>query len=456
MKGNLCDSLSPTLTNERCEPQISIKEKCIIHKELNFDQIIALEKIAEHVKLHKPYLYGRTEISIFSKDKGEVILVDDEIADLNEEIFTTNEWREEDKKRIPIYLGINNKVGIVTIEGKKILSESYLEDLVQFYAGRPYSCFPNDLVPDGFLIINLEGEIVGTNYTADSILFRLGLKELSFSELVVTLGFNRGDIDEYINQPVFLAHNLSIEQFNLILIVNPLFAGKKFVGALVILSDISSVKRIEKELMEKHTVIKEIHHRVKNNLQTITSLLRLQMRRTNSKVVEKILNQSINRILSIALIHEALSKQNFEVVNIKETSYNILQTILSNMVDPSQNITGEISGTEVILPATVASNVSLCITELIQNAVEHAFITRSEGNIRVTVGREQDEILITVEDNGIGISSDKVRNGGQLGTQILDSIIRSKLKGEFSLESHRYGTKAFIRFPSLYHEEGER
>lgn len=180
------------------------------------------------------------------------------------------------------------------------------------------------------------------------------------------------------------------------------------------------------------------------------------MRRTNSKIAEKILNQSINRILSIALIHETLSKQNFEVVNIKQTSYNILQTILSNMVDPSQKITGEISGIEVFLPATVASNVSLCITELIQNAVEHAFTTRSEGNIRVTVGREQDEVIITVEDNGIGISTDKVRNGGQLGTQILDSIIRSKLKGEFSLESYRYGTKACMRFPSSHHEEVER
>jgi len=436
---------------------LSIKEKCLIHNELKFDQIIALEKIIEHVELQKPYLYDRTEISIFSKDKREVILVDNDNRDFDEEILATNEWSEEDKNRIPIYLGINNKVGIVTIEGKEILSENYLEELLQFYAGRPYSYFPaNNLVPDGFLIVNLEGEIMGTNYTADSILFRLGFQDLSFSELVVILGFSRGDIAKYIDQPVFLALNLSIEQFDIILIVNPLFARKKFVGALVILSDISSVKRIEKELMEKHTVIKEIHHRVKNNLQTITSLLRLQMRRTNSKVVEKILNQSINRILSIALIHEALSKQNFEVVNIKETSYNILQTILSNMVDTNQNITGEISGIEVFLPATVASNVSLCITELIQNAVEHAFVTRSEGNIRVTVGREDDEVFITVEDNGIGISSDKVRNGGQLGTQILDSIVRSKLKGEFSLESYRYGTKAFIRFPSSYHKEVKR
>ncbi|HBW37617.1 sensor histidine kinase [Desulfosporosinus sp. BICA1-9] len=431
-------------------------EKCLIHNELKFDQIIALEKITEHVKLHRPYLYVRTEISIFSKDKQEVILGDDN-NDLSEGLFADNKWSEEDKKTIPIYLGINNKIGNVTIEGKKVLAENYFEDIKQFYTGRPYSYSPvNDLVPDGFLIINSKGEIVSTNYTADCILFRLGFQDLSLSDLVVAMGFSKGDIAKYINQPVFLALNLSIEQFDIILIIIPLFAGEKFLGAQLILSDRSSVKRIEKELMEKHTVIKEIHHRVKNNLQTITSLLRLQMRRTNSKVVEKILNQSINRILSIALIHEALSKQNFEVVNIKQTSYNILQTVLSNMVDSNQNITGEISGTEVFLPATVASNVSLCITELIQNAVEHAFITRSEGNIRIAVRGEKDEVIITVEDNGIGISSDKVQNGGQLGTQIVDSIIRRKLKGEFSLESYRYGTKACMRFPSSYREEGER
>ncbi len=423
---------------------MSIGEKCLNHNELKFDQIIALEKIAEHVELQSHYLYSHTKVSIFSNDREDNLGLKDSI-DFTEEIT------------IPIYLGINNKVGTVTLEGKKTLAENYLEELGQFYTGRPHSYFPvNDLVPDGFLIINSVGELVCTNYTADSILFRLGFNELSLSELVVALSFSQEDIVSYLSQPVFLALNLSIEQFDIILIINPLFAEKKFVGALAIISDRSSVKRIEKELMEKHTVIKEIHHRVKNNLQTITSLLRLQMRRTNSKVVEKILNQSINRILSIALIHEALSKENFEVVNIKQTSYNILQTVLSNMVDPNQNITGEISGTEVFLPATVASNVSLCITELIQNALEHAFISRSEGNIRVTVSREQDEVFITVEDNGIGISSNKGQNGGQLGTKIVENIIQRKLKGEFSLESNRYGTKACVRFPSSCHEEDER
>lgn len=424
---------------------MNISEKCLIHDELTFDQVIALEKIAEHVELQRTYLYSSTEISILSKEPQETVLVVNDGNDLTE------------VKTIPIYLGINNKVGTVTIEGKKTLAENYLEDLMQFYTGRPNSYLPlNDLVPDGLLIINYEGEIVSTNDTANSILSRLGFQDLSLSELVVELGFSQKDIAIYISQPAFLALYLSIEQFDIILIINPLFAEQKLVGALVILSDRSSVKRIEKELMEKRTVIKEIHHRVKNNLQTITSLLRLQMRRTNSKVVEKILNQSINRILSIALIHEALSKQNFEVVNIKQTSYNILQTVLSNMVDPNQNITGEISGTEVFLPATVASNVSLCITELIQNALEHAFISRSEGNIRVTVRRESNEVFITVEDNGIGISSNKVQNGGQLGTKIVENIIQRNLKGGFSLESNRYGTKACVRFPSSYHEEDER
>lgn len=440
---------------------MSINEKCLIHTELKLihtelksDQIIALEKIIEHVQLLQSHLYDSTVLSLYGKNQQEVVLMD--TRDCSQDNYTTSAWSEADKTTIPIYLGIGNKVGIVTIAGKKELPAGYLEDLVKLYLGMPYSYFPaNDLIPDGFLIINLEGEIQCTNFIADSILFRLGFQGLSFRELAAALGFSQADIAKYMNQPVFLALNLTIEQFDIMLIVNPLFAGKKFVGALIILSDISSVKRKEKELMEKHTVIKEIHHRVKNNLQTITSLLRLQMRRTNSKVVEKILNQSINRILSIALIHEALSKQNFEAINIKQTSYNILQTVLSNMIDQSQNITGEISGTEVFLPASVASSVSLCITELIQNAVQHAFISRSEGNIRLAVGREQDEVFITVEDNGIGISSDKVLHGGQLGTQIVDNIIRRKLKGEFSLESYHYGTKACMRFPSSYHEEVE-
>lgn len=423
---------------------MKIKERCLLHNDLKFDQIIALEKITEHMELHRQYLYKNVEISIFGKDKEG-------------EGNQSGGLPGENKKTIPIYLGVNNKVGIVTIEEKERLDENDFADLMQFYAGRSYAYFPaNDLIPDGFLIINYKEEIICTNYIADSIFFRLGFQKLSFHEIIAVLGLSREDIVNYLNEPAFLTVNLSIEQFEIMLIINPCFAGHKFLGVQVILSDRTSVKRMENELMEKHTVIKEIHHRVKNNLQTITSLLRLQMRRANSKVVEKILNQSINRILSIALIHEALSKQNFEVVNIKQTSYNILQTVLSNMVDSNQNITGEISGTEVFLPATVASNVSLCITELIQNAVEHAFITRSQGNIRIAVGRERDEVFIIVEDNGVGISSDKVQTGGQLGTQIVDNIIRRKLKGEFTIKNNRYGTKACIRFPSSCLEEVEK
>lgn len=253
--------------------------------------------------------------------------------------------------------------------------------------------------------------------------------------------------EDSLNKPAFLGTLFQIDQFDVSMIFNPLFVNGEFQGILLIVSDLTLIKKKEKELIEKSTVIKEIHHRVKNNLQTITSLLRLQMRRTNLKIAEKVFTESINRILSIALIHEALSKQDLEVINIKQTSYNILQMILSNMVDPNKDIRGEVSGDDIYLTATIASSLSLCITELIQNAVEHAFVNLTEGNIRISVEENNNEIIIIVKDNGIGVTTAKIENESSLGMQIVKTIIQQNLKGEFSLEGQRYGTIALIRFP---------
>lgn len=221
------------------------------------------------------------------------------------------------------------------------------------------------------------------------------------------------------------------------------------------MSDLTLIKKKERELIKKSTVIKEIHHRVKNNLQTITSLLSLQMRRTNSEKVEKAFNESINRILSIAIIHEVLSHQELEIINLKQTVYKILEMILANMVPPNKAINGEICGQDIYLNALQASNLSLCITELVQNAVEHAFTNQTEGIIRITVEKNEDEVEVTVKDNGGGIQSGEVQNVRSLGMQIVDTITQNNLNGRFFIEGSRAGTSAHIVFPAGSKEGGD-
>ena len=119
----------------------------------------------------------------------------------------------------------------------------------------------------------------------------------------------------------------------------------------------------------KSAVIQEIHHRVKNNLQTIASLLRLQARRSNSMEVKEALKESVNRILSISVVHEFLSQQGDENIDVMEVTKNILQLIQQNMLDSHFKLETEFIGETIILPSKQASNLALIINELILNVI---------------------------------------------------------------------------------------
>lgn len=437
---------------------MGVPEKCLIHTDLKSDQIAVLEKMMEHFAFLQPYYqkmilvingHHRQAVLITSKDKAEIVSYDHPKVqtwfDAQDGFCFTDKGKE---KRAPLYFGKTNVVGMVVYQEKLSHQEENLEKLLHLCRRVPEFFHPTDyLVPDGIVVFDASGISQYQNFVADSIFQRLGFKGMTLKELVPSLEISQPQFESFLNKPAFLGTLLQIKQFDVSMVFNPLFMEEKFIGVLLIISDLTLIKKKEKELIEKSTVIKEIHHRVKNNLQTITSLLRLQMRRTNLKLAEKVFTESINRILSIALIHEALSKQDLEVINIKQTSFNILQMILSNMVDPNKKIHGEVSGDDIYLTATTASSISLCITELIQNAVEHAFVNITEGNIRISVEQNKEDIMIMVKDNGVGVSTAKIQNESSLGMQIVNTIIQHNLKGEFSVEGQRYGTVACIRFP---------
>lgn len=427
---------------------MGIREKCLIHTDLKSDQIAILEKMIEHFTFLQPY-YKDMSLLINGKSDNRVLISSKNTAEILRSYNPQIESRPgSNSKRAPLYIDKANIIGEVVYQECSCGLSDNLDKLLDLCFRVPDSFHPiNYLVPDGLAVFDAFGQLRYVNFVAENIFHRLGFAGMSLNELAHSLDVSDQQYERLLTRQAFWGISLQIKQFDISIIFNPVFLGGNFIGVLLIVSDLTLIKKKEKELIEKSTVIKEIHHRVKNNLQTITSLLSLQMRRTNLKLVEKVFTESINRILSIALIHEALSKQDLEVVNIKQTSFNILQMILSNMVDPTKMINGEISGDDIYLSATTASSISLCITELIQNAVEHAFVNRTEGNIRVSVEQTKEHVNITVKDNGIGVPPTKIRSEGSLGMQIVNTIIQHKLKGEFSIEGQRYGTVACIRFP---------
>ena len=123
-----------------------------------------------------------------------------------------------------------------------------------------------------------------------------------------------------------------------------------------------------------------------------------------------------------------------------------MSMILNNLVEPNKSISGEIRGKEIYLNSSQASNISLCVNELLQNAVKHAFVLRKNGNIVVTLNQINQEAIITIEDDGVGLAGKKIK-GNSLGLQIIQLITQETLNGSFKLESHTYGTIAEIRFP---------
>lgn len=253
-------------------------------------------------------------------------------------------------------------------------------------------------------------------------------------------------LDDIVKQRFCTGIDFEVAEFQFYLIAYPIYIGEVCIGMMISIAEISLIKNMLKEVINKSTIIKEVHHRVKNNLQTIASLLRLQTRRTNSYIVSKAFVESINRISSIALVYEALAREGENFVDMKECIKNILSMILGNMVEPNKAIKAEIRGQDVYLSGNQASNVSLCITELVQNALEHAFVFRKNGNIIVELKQINREIIITVEDDGVGLSGKKSKPGS-LGLEIIRMITTESLKGNFKLESHTYGSVAEIRFP---------
>ena len=215
-------------------------------------------------------------------------------------------------------------------------------------------------------------------------------------------------------------------------------------GIIMVIKDISGEKAIEKELITKSVAIREIHHRVKNNLQTIASLLRLQSRRIENEQAKRAFEESINRVISIAVTHEILAQKGVDDVDI----HTILERVISNAVGMAaqfKNISLDITGDTFNINSDLATSIALVVNELVQNSVQYAFEGRNSGRIEIKIvkGIQYSSILIT--DDGVGYNIETAREGS-LGMKIVKSIILDKLKGCCSVESSDKGTKVSFDF----------
>ena len=232
----------------------------------------------------------------------------------------------------------------------------------------------------------------------------------------------------------------------------PLQFGGGLKRRIVILKDVTETRAKDKEIRIKSAVIQEIHHRVKNNLQTIASLLRLQARRSPSADVKAALAESINRILSISVVHEFLSQQGSEDIDVQEVMKQIFNLAAHDMADSEFTIHTEFEGPRLVLPSKCASSVALVLNELVINAMEHAFEGRRSGTIGLRVTEDSGNWYLDLYDDGVGLPEnfcDRPRRS--LGLQIVRTLVEGDLGGTFRLENdprgREHGTHARISLP---------
>jgi len=224
-------------------------------------------------------------------------------------------------------------------------------------------------------------------------------------------------------------------------------------GVLLTVSDVTDSRRREQELRVKAAMIQEIHHRVKNNLQTIASLLRMQSRRIEDPAARQLLDEGVSRILSVAVVHEFLSHDEGSVINIREVAQRIINHTVQGILDPEQGIHLALRGKGFSLVAQQATACALVINELLQNAVEHGFADRRGGTIIVNLIEDGDDAVIEIADDGEGLPAGfDLDHSTSLGLRIVQTLVREDLKGTFELtdsSANERGVVAIVRFPRL-------
>jgi two-component sensor histidine kinase len=221
----------------------------------------------------------------------------------------------------------------------------------------------------------------------------------------------------------------------------PLTDRGQRIGAVLLCRDVSELRRRERELITKDATIREIHHRVKNNLQTVSALLRLQARRMDVPAAKEALEEAMRRVSTIALVHESLSQTLDEQVELDDMVGRALR-LTADVASAGTSVRTVRTGSFGMVPAQDATPLALVLTELVTNAVEHGFVGRTVGTINIGVERENSALRVVVADDGVGLSQNGEGGGGPgsgLGTQIVRTLVTNELGGTIEWSTREGG-----------------
>jgi two-component sensor histidine kinase len=315
-------------------------------------------------------------------------------------------------------------------------------------------------VGDGFIRLDEAGVVTFASPNAISAYHRMGLNaEIEGHNLVVVtrplIGdpFEAQELANHVRDSLAGGSSMRMEVdaggAAVLLRTLPLVVHDKAVGAAVLIRDVTEVKRRDRALLSKDATIREIHHRVKNNLQTVAALLRLQARRTNNAEGREALIESVRRVSSIALVHDALSMSVDEEVNLDEVVDRILP-IMNDVATVDTPIRINRVGDLGVLDADRATALIMVITELVQNAIEHAFDGATQhGCVTIRAERSARWLDVVVHDDGRGLPEGfSLEKSDRLGLQIVRTLVSAELDGSLGMHDvPTGGTDVVLRVP---------
>ncbi len=287
---------------------------------------------------------------------------------------------------------------------------------------------------DGLVRVNLEGIATfvspNTQTTFTMLGYRDEIEDQNFSEVLSEVLKGQFDTNESLplisqgkvaKRTEIFARGLSVAMRSI-----PVFRDGERIGGVVLTRDVSELRQQAQELITKDATIREIHHRVKNNLQTVASLLRVQARRARSEEAKQVLGQAMRRVAAIAVVHDTLSTGLTQIVDFDVVFERVLglaaevASLHGTTVHPRKE--GEFGE----LPSEYATPLALALTEIVTNAVEHGLAGR-EGEVFIRAERTPERLAVEVIDTGTGLPGGTVGDG--LGTQIVRTLIEGELGG---------------------------
>ena len=307
-------------------------------------------------------------------------------------------------------------------------------------------------VGDGVLLLDEFARVEYASPNAVSALHRIGIHSSLEGARLNELGLDESPVRAAFAIGLPITEEMERVPVTLIVRAIPLIEHPKMSGAVVLLRDVSELRRRDRLLISKDATIREVHHRVKNNLQTISALLRLQGRRLESPEAIAAIEESVRRIRSIALVHETLSRASGEEAEFNEIVRPLARMVEEGLLSPEQRVRITVHGDAGELRAEVATPLAVVLTELLQNAVQHAFPEEAldppaDPHVRVTIDNEGSELLVRVHDNGVGPPPGfSVDSATSLGLTIVRALVTTELAGTIEIRTEG-GTLVELRIP---------